>query len=66
MLWFVVEYQNFAKDTKQILGYIILKANEYFPDLSSKEINVYTLKKIIIVLFGERIGKMVYLRERKK
>ena len=61
MLWLDVGFQNFAKDTKEILGCKILKAKEYFPDLSSKDKRVHTLKKIIIVFFGRKIEKILYL-----
>ena len=36
---------------------MVLKANDYFPDLSSKEIFFYTFIKFIIVLLGRKIEK---------
>ena len=43
-----------------------MRANAYFPDLSSKEMNVYTFRNLIIELFEKRREKIVYLMAWKR
>ena len=54
MLCLVAEIRSFVKKYKIDIGKYDLETKEYFPDLSSKEINAYTFNKIIIVLFGKK------------
>ena len=49
------------KKDRKISGYWMLKAAEYYSDLLINEINVYTFKKIILVLFRRKLGKICYL-----
>ena len=61
MLRFFVEYKNFVKDIKQILGFRVSKVKGYFLGLLKREKYAYTFIKVNFVFFGKKIEKMVYL-----
>ena len=68
MLSLDVEFQNFAIDTKQILGFMILKVEGYSLRMVNRRTYVYTFIKIVVVfvlLFEEKIDEIVYLRGRR-